>query len=163
MMIVKAKIEELVKELLSEDMFLVEADVSTSNVIKVFIDSYEGLTIEDCVALHRELEQKLDREEEDFELEVSSPGLLEGFKVKDQYLKNTGRQLEVVTNDGTNVIGILKEAGDDYFTIESSVKQKVEGHKKKQVVVNMNRFYYHEIKSAKVIVTLNKLKRDGKY
>jgi ribosome maturation factor RimP len=152
----KGKITELVKGLLNEGMFLVGIDVSSSNVIKVFIDSFGGLTIEDCALFHRKMEEKLDRDSEDFELQVSSPGLSESFRVREQYLKNTGRSLEVMTNDGTKVTGVLKSACDDNFIIESSAKERVEGHKKKQLVVKEYKFEYNEIKSTKVIVTFNK-------
>jgi ribosome maturation factor RimP len=152
----KGKITELVRELLKEDMFLTGIDVNSSNVIRVFIDSFSGLTIEDCALFHRKLEEKLDRDSEDFELQVSSPGLSESFRVREQYLKNIGRSLEVVTDDGTKVTGVLKSACDDNFIIESSVKERVEGHKKKQTVVKEYKFEYNKIKSAKVIVTFNK-------
>jgi ribosome maturation factor RimP len=152
----KGKITELVRGLLNEGMFLVGIDVSSSNVIKVFIDSFGGLTIEDCALFHRKMEEKLDRDSEDFELQVSSPGLSESFRVREQYLKNTGRSLEVMTNDGTKVTGVLKSACDDNFIIESSAKERVEGHKKKQLVVKEYKFEYNEIKSTKVIVTFNK-------
>jgi ribosome maturation factor RimP len=129
----------------------------------VFIDSFSGLTIEDCALFHRELEQKLDRDSEDFELQVSSPGLSESFRVREQFLKNRGRRVEVLTKDGEEVTGVLKNAGNDEFVIEYSAKEKVEGHKKKQLVVKEFKFDYNKIKSAKVMVTFNKLKRDGKY
>ena len=152
----KGKITELVKGLLEEDMFLVGIDVNSSNVIRVFIDSFSGLTIEDCALFHRKLEEKLDRDIEDFELQVSSPGLSESFSVREQYLKNIGRSLEMITNDGTKVTGVLKSVGDNNFFIEYSAKERVEGHKKKQLVIKEYKFEYNEIKSAKVIVTFNK-------
>lgn len=159
----KEKITELVKGLLEGDMFLAGIEVSASNVIKVFIDSFNGLTIEDCALFHLKLEAKLDRESEDFELQVSSPGLSESFRVREQYFKNIGRPLEILTFEGERITGILKSGGDDDFVIEYTEKEKVEGKKKKQSVVKEIKLDYKEIKSAKVIVTFNKLKRDGKY
>ncbi|NLB25420.1 MAG: ribosome assembly cofactor RimP [Bacteroidales bacterium] len=159
----KKKIKELVRELLKEDMFLVEIDVSASNVIRVYIDSFKGLTIEDCALFHNQLEQKLDRSNEDFELQVSSPGLSESFRVREQFLKNRGRCVEVLTNEGEKVTGVLKSAGDDNFIIVYSGKEKVEGQKKKQPVVKEFAFDYNKIKSVKVVVTFKKPTRDGKY
>jgi ribosome maturation factor RimP len=159
----KGKITELVKKLLEEDMFLAGVEVKASNVIRVYVDSFKGLTIEECVLFHRKLEEELDRDNEDFELQVSSPGLSESFRVREQYLKNIGRPVEILTNGGARIKGTLKNAGNDDFIIEYSAREKVEGKKKKQTVIKEIRFDYNDIKSAKVIITFNKLKRDGKY
>jgi ribosome maturation factor RimP len=152
-MVNKAKIAELVKEKLDEKAFLVDVHVSTSNVIKVFVDSFDGLTIDQCVKINRHLESSLDREKEDFELQVSSPGLTEGFRVKEQYLKNTGREVEIVTADGTKRTGLLKEVKPEFIVFETSSREKVEGHKKKQLVVREHQIDYSDIKSAKVVVS----------
>lgn len=152
-MVNKAKIEELVKEKLDGKAFLVDVQVSASNVIKVFVDSFDGLTIDRCVEISRHLENSLDREKEDFELQVSSPGLTERFRVKEQYLKNTGREIEVVTADGAKRTGLLKEVKPEFILLETSAREKVEGHKKKQWVVREHQIEYSDIKSAKVIVS----------
>ena len=151
-MVEKAKIEQLVNEKLENGMFLVEVQVSASNSIRVSIESFDGITIDHCVAISRHIEHSLDREEEDFELQVSSPGLSEPFKVKDQYIKNIGRQLEIDTEDGRKLAGILKVATPDDIIIETSSREKVEGHKKKQLVVKEYKIEYSDIKSAKVVV-----------
>src|SRR5690554_3690461 len=96
----KEKIVQLVNEKLAEGMFLVDIQVSASNAIRVFIDSYDGIDIDHCVAISRHIEHNLDREEEDFELQVSSPGLSEPLKVKEQYIKNIGREMEVDLEGG---------------------------------------------------------------
>ena len=152
-MIDKEKIVQLVGEKLEEDMFLVDVQVSASNLVKVFIDSFDGLTIDQCVAVSRHIEQNLDREKEDFELQVSSPGLTETFKVKEQYLKNTGRQVEIETNDGQKLTGLLKTASPEHVLLETSTREKVEGHKKKQLIVKEHQIEYSDIKSAKVVVS----------
>jgi ribosome maturation factor RimP len=151
-MVEKAKIEQLVTEKLEEGMFLVEVQVSTSNFIRVSLDHFDGITIDHCVAISRHIEHSLDREEEDFELQVSSPGLSEPIRVKEQYLKNVGRQLEVDTEDGRKLAGILKVATPDDILLETSTREKVEGHKKKQLVVKEYKIEYSDIKSAKVVV-----------
>ncbi len=152
----KAKIEEFVLQELEEGMFLVEVNVSPSNLIQVYVDSYDGLTIDKCVAISRSIEQKLDRDSEDFELQVSSPGLSEPFKVKEQYLKNIGREVEVVKPDGEKLEGELLEANDEGFLLKTAKREKVEGHKKKQLIVKEHQFKYGEIKSAKVVVSFKK-------
>lgn len=152
-MVDKAKIEGLVKEQLDEGAFLVDVQVSASNAIKVFVDSFDGLTIDNCVEISRHLERNLDRDKEDFELQVSSPGLSESFRVKEQYLKNTGRQVEIVTAGGEKLTGLLKDTAPGYVILETSTREKVEGHKKKQLIVKEHQIEYSDIKSAKVVVS----------
>ena len=84
-MIGRETVKSLVEEKLDDKMFIVEITVNERNVINVFIDSFDGLTIDQCIAISRHVEHSFDREEEDFELQVSSPGLSEKFKVKEQY------------------------------------------------------------------------------
>lgn len=152
-MIDKAQIVSLVKEQLEDKMFLVEITVNERNVIDVFVDSFEGLPISKCVAISRHVEHSLDREEQDFELHVSSPGLTRGFKVKEQYIKYTGRQIEVTTGEDKKLEGTLIETGDTDFVLETSSREKVEGHKKKQLIVKKHKLKYDEIKSAKAIIS----------
>jgi ribosome maturation factor RimP len=92
-MIDKAIVKRLVQEKLDDKMFLVEITVNERNVINIFVDSYDGLTIEQCINISRHVEHSFDREEEDFELQVSSPGLSEKFKVKEQFIKYVGRAI----------------------------------------------------------------------
>jgi ribosome maturation factor RimP len=149
----KAKIAELVKEKLGERAFLVDVQISASNVIRIFIDSFNGITIDKCVEISRYIENNFDREKEDFELQVSSPGLSESFKVKEQYLKNVGREVEIVTTEGDKLQGMLKEAKPDFIVIEAATREKVEGQKKKQLVVRERQIEYEDVKSAKVVVS----------
>ena len=149
----KEKIVELVKGQLTENMFLVDVIVNPSNSIQVLVDSLNGVTIDECVKISRYLEQQLDRDKEDFSLEVSSPGLTEPFKVREQYLKNTGRNVKILTITGDEMNGELKEATDDFVVIVQKKKEKVEGYKKKQLIIKENKLKYEDIRSAKIIVT----------
>jgi ribosome maturation factor RimP len=152
-MIEKAKIEHLVKEKFDENMFLVEVSVSDRNVIHVFVDSFNGLSIDQCVSISRHVEHSLDRDEEDFELQVSSPGLTESFKVKEQYKKYEGKKVDVITNDGKTLEGVLLDSNNEGFVLETSTKEKVEGDKKKQLVVKKHPFNYNDIKSTKAVIS----------
>jgi ribosome maturation factor RimP len=152
-MVDRSKIVELVKEQLDEKMFLVDVEVSSSNVIRVTVDSYDGLTIDRCVEISRYIEKGLDRDREDFELQVSSPGLSGPFKVKEQYMKNAGRQVEITTIRGEKLTGLLKKATSDGMLLETSTQEKMEGHKKKQWIFKEHQLNYDDIKSAKVIIT----------
>jgi ribosome maturation factor RimP len=98
--------------------------VSSANRITVLADRNEGITIDDCASIHRHIESSLDREKEDFELLVSSPGLDTPFIVIEQYYKNEGRIVEVIDNDGTKSSGKLKNVTTGGFEIESEVKVK---------------------------------------
>lgn len=154
----KAKIESLVLQELDDEMFLVDVSVSPSNVIQVYIDSFDGLTIDKCVAISRSIEQQLDRDAEDFELQVSSPGLSEPLKVIKQYVKNIGRDLEVLTSEGQILEGELHEADEEGILLKTAKREKVEGHKKKQLIVKEHQLKYGEINSAKVVVSFKKSK-----
>lgn len=152
-MIDKGLIEKLVKERLSEDQFVVMISVSESNRIDIFIDGYNGLTIDQCVAVSRHVEHSLDREEEDFSLQVSSPGLSEKFRVKEQYFKYRGKAIEVVLGEGAEFEGTLVAADDVGIVLETAVKEKPEGARKKIVVVKEHHLKYDEIKSAKAVIS----------
>ena len=102
-MIDKATIENLAKQFVNDnDLFLVAVKVSSSNRITVLADSMKGITIDECAMLHRHIENGLDRETEDFELQVSSPGLEMPFCVIQQYYRNEGRKVAVVDDEGLN-------------------------------------------------------------
>lgn len=152
-MIAKADVVRLVEEKLDDKMFIVDVTVSTGNVIHVYVDSFDGMTIESCIGISRYVEHSFDREEEDFELQVSSPGLTEGFKVREQYIKYTGKQVEVVNSENEKLEGLLKESDDEGIVLETSKREKVEGHKKKQLIVKEHILKYDEIKSAKAVIS----------
>ncbi len=152
-MIAKEEVIRLVEERLDDEMFIVEVSISTGNDIMVYVDSLCGMTIEQCISISRNVEHNLDREEEDFSLQVSSPGLTKSFKVKKQYEKYTGKEIEVLTEDDQKLEGILKRSDDEGIVLETSKREKVEGHKKKQLVVKEYNLKYDEIKSAKAVIS----------
>ena len=132
-MIDKNVVTRIVDEWLEgKDYFLVDVTVSPDDKIVVEIDHAEGVWIDDCVELSRYIESKLDREEEDYELEVGSAGLTTPFKVIEQYVKNIGNQVDVLTRDGRKVHGRLVEVNtaDMRFTVEVPTKVKEEGMKR---------------------------------
>lgn len=151
-MIDKNKIVELVEEKLTGDQFIVSIDVSPSNQISVLLDSDKGITIRDCVNISRQIEGNLDREDEDFELSVSSSGLGQPFKILRQYKKNINKEIEVVLKDGRKLEGILKQVDEDGFELETSKKEKVEGKKKKELIVSLIPIKFDEAKTVKNII-----------
>jgi ribosome maturation factor RimP len=152
-MIAIEKISEWISEKLDKNMFLVDLRVSADNSISVEIDSYEGISIDACVEMSRHIESHLNRDEEDFALKVSSPGLGQYFKVKQQYVKNVGRELEIVTLDGKEYKGILKEAGERSISVEIEEKEKIDGQKKSQLVKRDFFIDYENINKARVVIS----------
>ena len=124
-MILTENIVQLVNQLIEgSELFLVDAVVKPGNKISVFIDKLEGVTIDECANLSRTFEQNLDREIEDYELEVSSPGLTQPFKVKQQYFKNVGKEVEVILKSGEKLAAKLINMNDNEILVAYSKKIK---------------------------------------
>ena len=118
-MITKEKIEDVISRIIKEkNAFIVDIKISTSNKINIEIDSIDGFNIDNCVEVSRLIESSLDRDVEDFELEVASAGLSESFKVIQQYQKNLGEEVETITKEGVKIKGALSNVSDDGFEIE---------------------------------------------
>ena len=152
-MISKDSIFQAVEQFLSAtDYFLVDIKITPDNRVLVEIDSFEGVTIEFCAELNRHIESQIDREIEDYELEVGSAGLTEPFKVLKQYEKNLGNEVETLTKEGKKFNGILKEVRSTDFVIEIEKAEKPEGAKRKIIVNEDLTFPYDEIKTTKYII-----------
>jgi ribosome maturation factor RimP len=134
-------------------LFIVEVSVSAANKINVAIDGFKGLLIDDCVALSRKIEKSLDRETEDFELEVSSPGLTQPFRVLNQYKKNIGREVEILFNDGIKTIAKLMSVAENGIDIEEEKIIKPEGSKKKHMITEKKFIEFESRKSTKLIIS----------
>ena len=143
------KVREIVETYLSDkDYELIELKVSPKNEILVEIDSYNGVTVDFCAELNNYIQQHLDREEEDYELEVGSVSLTAPFKSKMQYEKNVGHDVEILLKDGKKVKGVLVEVNADGFSVDAEFMEKIEGKKRKQKVVKTLTFSYEEVKQA---------------
>ncbi len=134
------------------DLYLVDLRISSDNNIVVEIDSDTRVDIDRCVELTREIEGEFNRDEEDYELEVGSCGLTSPFKVKRQYEKNIGKEVEVLAADGKKYKGLLKQVGDDFFTILSEEKVKKEGAKRPTVENVERTFPYADVKYTKYLL-----------
>lgn len=152
-MIDSKKIKALVDEWLeAKDYFFVDATVDKDNNIVVEIDHRDGVWIDDCCELSRFIESHLDRDEEDFELEVGSAGIGQPFKVLQQYVNSIGKEVETMTADGKKLTGVLTAADESGFTLSYKEKQKVEG-KKRPVQVDVERtFGYSDVKWTKAVI-----------
>ena len=151
-MIDKVKIAELVNEKLTDDQFLIEVTVSSSNVIDIMVDSDTGISINQIVEISRFVESNLDREVEDFELSVFSAGLSEPLSLVRQYKKNLGTEIDVLLTSGQKLTGILIKADDHGIDLEVTTKEKSEGSKKKELVTRVHSMGYPEIKEAKKVL-----------
>lgn len=153
-MIEKRTVCQIVEEWLEgKDYFLVEVTVSPDDKIVVEIDHAEGVWIEDCVELSRHIESKLNREEEDYELEVGSAGIGQPFKVLQQYYIHIGQDVEVLTKSGRKLTGVLKDASEETFTVGIEKKVKLEGSKRPKLVEEDETFKYDEIKYTKYLIS----------
>lgn len=151
-MIDKEKIVRLAEERLDEGQFIVELTVSASNVIHIVIDGMEGVTISKCVDVSRNVEHNLDREAEDFELQVMSAGLGQPFQIHRQFVKNENQEIEVLTVDGVKNTGKMINVSEQGFDLEVTKKEKVEGEKSKKLVTRVHHYRFEEIKEAKNII-----------
>ena len=153
-MIEKKTVCQIVDEWLAgKDYFLVEVTISPDDKILVEIDHKEGVWIEDRVELSRYIESKLNREDEDYELEVGSAGIGQPFKVLQQYINHIGKEVEVLTKDGRKLSGVLKEADEQHFVVTIQKKVKEEGAKRPKLVDEDLTFTYEEIKYTKYLIS----------
>ncbi len=152
-MISKQKIENLAQERLNEiGAFLVNINIDEQNKILVEIDADNGVSINDCVSVSRNIEHNLDREIEDFELTVTSCGLDKPFKILRQYEKNIGKEVEVKTTNGEQIQGVLLEVSPQQIVLQTQIKERVERKKKKQTVVKQHHINFDNIKQTKLII-----------
>lgn len=152
-MIKKQQIIDLIEEhFLGSDKFIVDVKVLAGNKIEVYVDAPNHILIADCVALSRHIEGNLDREKDDFELQVSSPGATQPFKVIQQYKKYINSKVDVTTKDGKKHQGIILSANDDEFVIEETRKEKKTIGKGNHTVVENITLTYNQIKETKSIL-----------
>lgn len=156
-MIAKSRVQELAEQRMEElgkPLYVVDITISAANHIFVEIDNEEeSVSIEDCVSVSRNIEHNLDREAEDFQLEVSSAGLDKPLRDFRQYKKNVGRGLKVKLAENGKVEGKLIEADESQITLETERRERVEGKKKKIKVIENIVLPYEKIGEAKVVIS----------
>ncbi|MBP1663861.1 MAG: hypothetical protein H6Q19_1001 [Bacteroidetes bacterium] len=152
-MILKDTVIQLVESFLANtEYYLVDLKISNDNRILVEIDSFRGVSIDFCVELNRHIEANLDRETEDYELEVSSAGLTEPFKVLKQYEKNIGNEVEVFTKDNKKMTGILISCDEIKIVLQQEKTVKPEGAKRKMTIQEDTEIPFTNIKTTKYII-----------
>ncbi len=149
-MINKQGIERLVEEKLAgTDKFLVEITVNKLNKINIWVDGDNGVTISDCVNISRHIESALDRDKEDFSLEVSSYGLDQPLKLQRQYKNHLGKQLQIVDVKNQIFKGKLIEFDDKNIKLEIELtKKQIKENREKIISLK-----FDEIKEIKVVIS----------
>jgi ribosome maturation factor RimP len=156
-MIAKERILELAQERINElnkNIFVVELSISSRNNIQLEIDSEVGfVTIDDCVRVSRNIEHNLDREEQDFELSVSSAGIDKPLRHWKQYPKNVGRTLKIRTKSGETIEGELIKVEENQIELSFEEVLKLEGKKKKEKIQRTVQLSFEQIQEAKVVIS----------
>lgn len=152
-MIEKKVVSQLIEEkLASSSNYLVDVVIKPGNLIVVEIDNDEAVSIDDCAEFSRYLEEHLDRDVEDYELEVGSAGITSPFKVLRQYVKNIGNEVEMLLKNGSKLTGVLKSADENGVVVSVEKKVKPEGAKRKVTVVEDESYTFDEIKYTKYLI-----------
>ncbi len=153
-MVDKKVVKEIVEKWLEEkEYFLVDVEISADNRIVVEIDHADGVWIEDCVELSRCIESNLNRDDEDYELEVGSAGLGQPFKVAQQYINHIGKDVEVLNADGLKYKGLLKSVEGNDFTVVVNEKVQVEGRKRPVKMDVDHTFQMDQVKYCKYLIS----------
>ncbi len=122
----KQTVDTLLQDKLEElNLFLVELNISVDHVITIYADGMENITVEQCTAIARHLRNELGEVADEYEITVSSPGLDKPFRHKNQYVKNIGKSIEVITNDGNKIEGKMNAASDEEIIINVFKKRNL--------------------------------------
>lgn len=151
----KEKVNQLLIKGLEEypSLFLIDFSISSDYKITVIIDGDNGVSLQDCVNVSRAIEHHLDREEQDFSLEVASAGATSPLKLARQYKKNIGRTLEVTTTDDQKIEAQLTEANEEEITVEWKSREPKKIGKGKETVIRVEKIPYSSIKKAIVVIS----------
>jgi ribosome maturation factor RimP len=150
-MLNKEDIVNICKSALTENQFIVEVKITGSNDIFVSVDDFNGLSIEECQRISKEIESQLDREVADFSLELGSPGLSNPFKVFEQYQKHLGKEVEVLMIDGEKHTGTLSTASPDEIMLSYTYVAKMAN--KKQEISEIIKIRVQDIKSTRSVIS----------
>lgn len=134
------------------DLFLIDLTLNADNKISVVIDGDNGVTVEDCMFMSRTIENNLDRENDDFSIDVASAGATSPLVNKRQYKKNIGRTLQVKAKSDVKIEGVLKEVDDAGVSLEWEAKEPKPVGKGNVVVKKQAKIMFDDVLEAKVII-----------
>jgi ribosome maturation factor RimP len=151
----KNKVQKVLDAALAErkELFLIDLSINDANKISIVLDGDLGINLQDCIDISRAVENNLDREEQDFSLEVASAGISSPLKLVRQYKKNIGRTLKVKTNSLEEIEAQLTMANDEKITIEWQAREPKKIGKGKETVDKKLELSYENIKEAIVIIS----------
>ncbi len=150
----KEKVKDLLNQGLTEhpSLFLIDLNINDSNKITITLDGDNGVQLQDCINISKAIDANLDREEEDFSLEVASAGVSLPLKLVRQYKKNIGRVLKIKLESQT-IEAKLLAVSDDNITVEWSSREPKKIGKGKETVLHNEKFAYADIIEAIVTIT----------
>ena len=150
----KDKVNDLLTEVLRDkpSVFLIDLTITDSFKIIVTLDGDTGVALQDCIDVSRAIENNLDREEQDFSLEVASVGVGSPLKMVRQYKKNVGRTLIVKLATET-IEAELVEANDNFIILSWKAREPKKVGKGKETIQKKQEIPYTDIKEAIVTVT----------
>ncbi|WP_010134447.1 ribosome assembly cofactor RimP [Ochrovirga pacifica] len=152
----KNKVENLVNLAIEENtsLFLVDLQINSDNKISVTVDGDQGVPLNECIRISRFVENSLDREEEDYSIEVATPDIAKPLLMKRQYLKNIGRTLKVRTEEKKYEGELIKATENEIELAWQTREQKTVG-KGKVTVSHTATLPYEDIKEAKVKIVFS--------
>lgn len=152
-MITQEQVEQIIHEKIDgSEIFLVAVVMNPGNNIHVHLDTPKGIHIDECVEVSRYIVSKMDKEIEDYNLEVSSPGLDAPFRVRQQYEKNLGKEVEIVKYDGVKIKGRLLTLQGEKIEVEAMVKPAPPS-KSKKLVAQVFTVEIEDIKTIKSVIS----------
>ena len=151
-MIQDGELIRLVEELAAERGFFIVDIKNKNGKIKVIIDDQAGIKLEKCIGINKALRSHFGERVDDYDLEVTSPGLTEPFKVLQQYQKNVGQKVQVLRKDGTTLSGTLLDVTPEQITVEEKKRIKTE-KKKKQTIREEYVIAMEDVQHTKLLIS----------
>lgn len=148
------KVEDFLSLVLKQhsNIFLVDLKISNDKSIKIILDGDKEVNVKDCIDISRSMEGALDRDQEDFSLEVASAGVGSPLKFPRQYHKNLGRKLEVISTEGLKFEGDLTHVKEDAIELQWKQRETKRIGKGKVTVTKKKTILFDEISQAKVMI-----------
>ena len=148
------KVEDLLSLVLKQhsNIFLVDLKISNDKSIKIILDGDKEVNVKDCIDISRSMEGALDRDQDDFSLEVASAGVGSPLKFPRQYHKNLGRKLEVISSEGLKFEGDLTHVKEDAIELQWKQRETKRIGKGKVTVTKKKTILFDEISQAKVMI-----------
>lgn len=151
-MVKNQDIRKAVEGMLDPDNYFIVGVQNPQDTIKVIIDGFNGVDLDKCAEITRDLRSLFGEQLDEYNVEVTSPGLTSPFQVKEQYIKNKGNKVEVLLQNGEKIKGKLMDVYPDEIIVEE--KKRIKNEKKKKKTVREEKtITFDEIKHTKLIIS----------